>query len=115
MLSTARSLLHNCLPRIGRGNAATRDNEGAPRAPAPPHSEEDATVSRRTTVLNVFLGLTLVMAAAASFAHFGSTRAQDNGLASITIYNSVCPTDYLGADYYVDCYGIVGSGYGFDL
>jgi uncharacterized protein YkwD len=74
-------------------------------------------MSRRTIVPRVCFGLlvALTLAAATAVVPVGMSRAQDNGLASVTIYNSVCPPDYTGSDYYADCYGTPGSGYTFHL
>src|SRR5687767_2290841 len=101
--------------RMAGGFVAARDNTGSPRARVRPRSEEVATMFRGMMVLRVCLGLALVLAAVAAVAPVAAARAQGNELASVTIYNAVCPPGYTGADYFADCYGNPGSGYTFNL
>src|SRR5918997_70381 len=87
-------------------------DERALRSAVRRFSEEGARMSSRSIVLRAGVGLVLVLAAVAAVAPGPTSRAQeqDNGLASITIYNAVCPPDYTGGDYYADCYGTPGGG-----
>jgi hypothetical protein len=60
-------------------------------------------------------GLALAFALAAAMAPFagGRVAAQDNGLASITIYTAVCPPGYTGDDFFGDCYDNTTDATGF--
>lgn len=70
-------------------------------------------IQRRPTI-RIATGLLIALAALIPAAL--STSAQENGLASITIYSSLCPPDYQEENYYDDCYDTpAGEGIVFTL
>ena len=72
-------------------------------------------MSRGALVSRLCLGLILVLAGTVTLGPTRAASAQNNGLASITIYNAVCPPDYTAADYYNDCYWTPLGDASFDL
>ncbi len=70
-------------------------------------------IQRRPVIL-IATGLLIALAALIPAAL--STSAQENGLASITIYSSLCPPNYQEQDYYNECYDTpAGEGIVFTL
>ena len=69
---------------------------------------------QRRPVIRIATGLLIALAALIPAAL--STSAQENGLASITIYSSLCPPNYQEQDYYNECYDTpAGEGIVFTL
>src|SRR6187200_2764323 len=69
---------------------------------------------KRRPVIRIATGLLIALATLIPAAL--STSAQENGLASITIYSSLCPENYQEVNYYEDCYDTpAGEGIVFTL
>jgi hypothetical protein len=79
--------------------------------------KEDPAMRLGSATIRLVAGLALALGLAAALAPFagGRVAAQDNGLASITIYTAICPTGYGGDQYFEDCYDTPGADIEFWL
>lgn len=69
---------------------------------------------RRGKTIHILTGLFIALAVIGSGSR--TAGAQENGLASITIYASLCPEGYQGDDFYADCYDTpAGAGIDYTL